>query len=304
MVLSQTNRQHEVPGLWKEQLERRPQDGQAFAKYAIALLQAGREAEGIQAFEDALKQLEDATLVKRYYAPVLSEKGDLDRAMDFFEDCLDAAPTDVSLLLEYAQTLKKAGRDFEIPKVLRDALACNPDPNTRANVLAWLIELEQPKRAEAIEQARLKMDEQDFAGAASLVKPLRNWLADYWKMWFLLAAASNRMSAGALSEEDRTTFATDAEDACRRLIELFPGFEPAYAEVTQALHTLGRDEEAYDLLRFMAPRMPQSLTVHVHLALAAYRAGHREEAVQLKRQIREAVGQNEEVERGLEEIQD
>lgn len=302
MVLAQTNRAHEVPGLWKEQIERQPQDAQARAKYAISLIQAGRKEDGEKAFEEALTTLEEATLVKRYYAPVLVEKGDLDRAMDFYEDCLDTSPTDVQLLLEYAQTLKQAGRDFEVPKVLRDILACNPDPNTRANVLAWLIELEQPKRADAVEQARQRMEEQDFAGAVALVKPLRNWLADYWKMWFVLTAAHNRLAANAGNDDEKAENATEAESAAQRLMDLFPGFEPAYAEVGQAMHHLGKDEEAFNLLRFIGSKMPQSLTVHVHLALAAHRSGRQDDAKQLAKQIREAVGPNPEVEEALREI--
>lgn len=304
MVLAQTNREHEVPTLWKEQIERKPQDAQAHAKYAIALIQSGRKDDGKKAFEEAISSLEDANIVKRYYAPVLVEENELDRAMDYYEDCLDLAPTDVQLLLEYAQTLQKAGRDFEIPKVLRDVLACNPDPNTRANVLAWLIEIEQPKRAEAVEQARQKMEQQDYSGALALVKPLRNWLADYWKMWFIFTAANNRLAQNDPDNEEAEIWLQDAEEAARRLMDLFPGFDPAYAEITAALHQQKRDEEAYNLLRYMAQRMPGSLTIHAHLALAMFWSGHKEEAIALKRQIREAVGKNDEIENALREIPD
>lgn len=292
MVLHQTGRAHEVPPIWKEIVAADPQNSQAHGKLGVSLIQAGRTEEGERAFETGLETLEDNTVVKRYYAPYLSEKGDVDRAMDFYEDCLDASPADVQLLLEYAGTLKKAGRDFEIPKILRDVLQANPDPNTRAQTLAWLIEIEQPKRVESVEQAEKKMNEGDFAAAVRELKPLRNWLADYWKLWALLSAAHNRLGE-----------ASEAEQAAKKLLELFPGCEPGYGELVTALSALDRNDEAYQIMRFAAMNMPGALGIHVNLALAAKRAGHADEAKSLARQIREAIGPNEELEPVLTEIE-
>jgi len=292
MVLQQTNRAHEVPPIWKAIIEKQPQNAPAHGKYAVSLIQAGRTEEGERAFETALDTLEDNTVVKRFYAPYLAQKGDVDRAMDFYEDCLDASPTDVQTLLEYANTLKSAGRDFEIPKVLRDILQANPEPNTRAQTLAWLIELEQPKRVESVQHAEAKMNEGDFASAVRELKPLRNWLADYWKLWALLSAAHNRLGE-----------AEEAEQAAKRLLELFPGCEPGYGELVNALGALNRNDEAYQIMRFAATNMPGALGIHVNLALAAKRAGHADEARSLARQIREAIGPNEELEPVLAEIE-
>lgn len=292
MVLQQTGRGHEVPAIWKEIVDKQPQNGPANGKYAVSLIQAGRVEEGEKAFETALERAEDNTVVKRFYAPYLSEKGELDRAMDFYEDCLDASPADIQLLLEYAQTLKKAERDFEIPKILRDVLQANPDPNIRAQTLAWLIELEQPKRVESVDLAEKKMNDGDFAGAIRELKPLRNWLADYWKLWALLSAAHNRLGEAA-----------EAEESAKKLLELFPGCEPGYGELVSALNAQDRNDEAYQIMRFAAMNMPGALGVHLNLALAAKRAGHTDEARTLARQIREAVGPNEELEPVLTEIE-
>lgn len=291
-VLLQTDRAHEVSQLWKDRIAKFPQDAAAHAKYAGSLLQAGREKEAIDAFEHALETVEDNAFIKRFYAPVLAEKDELDRAMDFFEDCMDVAPNDIPLLLEYAQTLAKAEREFEIPKVLHDVLASNPDPNTRAQTLAWLIEIEQPKRAEAVEAAKTKFEAEDFEGTIRELKPLRNWLADYWKLWALLAAAYNRVEEYG-----------EAEDAAQRLLSLFPACEPGYAEYFNALSAQGRMEEAYNVMRHAANNIPNSLGIVVNLAIAAKRAGHDDEAKMLVRQIREAVGPNEELEPILAEIE-
>jgi tetratricopeptide (TPR) repeat protein len=284
MVLQQTGREHEIVPLWKGILDKNPQNAEAHVKYAATLIQTGRDEEGIAAFENALSSLENNIGVRRFYAPLLASRGELDRAMDFFEDALDDSPTDVQLLLQYAETLKMADREFEIPKVLRDVLNCNPDQDTRANTLAWLIELEQPKRAETVQSAQQKMEAADFEGAARELKPLKNWLADYWKMWALLSAAHNKLGQ-----------AEDAEDAARRLIELYPGCEPAYGELNAALGAQGKNEEAYHVMRYAFQNLPQSLGVFINLGLAAKRAGHEDEARNIARQVREALGPGEQI---------
>jgi len=280
-VLMQTGRAHEVPPLWKAQIEANPQNGNAHAKYAIALLQAGNVEQGERAFETALETLEDNTVIKRYYAPLLRQKEEYDRAMDFYEDVLEIAPNEIPVLIEYAQTLEAADRTFEVPNVLKTILGSNPDPNTRANTLARLIELEQPKRVETVENARQKMEEGDFQGALRDLRPMKNWLGDYWKMWFLLAAANNQ-----------TEQYVDAEEAARHALEIFPGCEPAFTELANALTGQGKHEEAYQLMRYAASSNPSSLPLHLNLGLAARRAGHSDEARMMARQIREALAQD------------
>lgn len=291
MVLQQQGRDHEIPSIWKGIIDSSPENGLAHAKYAMALFQAGKEEEGERAFENALEQVEDTIAVKRFYAPILAQKEEHDRAMDFYEDVLDAAPAEIPVMIEYAQVLEAAGREFEVPAVLKNILSANPDANTRAQVMARLIEIEQPKRAENVEQAREKMEKGDFQGALSQLKPLRNWLADYWKMWALLTSAYNRTEQPA-----------EAEEAARRLLELFPGCEPGYGELREALVAQGKAEEAYQILRYAASNNQGSLPMHINLAIAAKAAGHVEEARALAKQIREAVGPNPELDPVLDEL--
>ncbi len=291
-VLIQTNRGHEVPSLWKSLIELNPQNGMAHAKYAVSLIQGGQAEEGERAYENALETVEDNLVIKRYYAPYLVQKSDIDRAMDFYEDCLDHSPNDIETLSEYAQALRLAGREFEIPKVLQDILASNPDQNIRAQTLAWLIELEQPKRVESVMEAQKKVEEGDFESAVRILKPLRNWLADYWKLWAMLSNSQNRLGEHA-----------EAEESAQKLLQLFPGCEPGYGELVTALTGQGKNEEAYSLMRYAANNMPQSLPVYLNLALAAKRAGHEDEAKSLAKQIREAVGSNQEIEPILVEIE-
>jgi tetratricopeptide (TPR) repeat protein len=292
MVLMQTGRDHEVPKLWQDLIEKRPHSAQPRVQLATVLIQSNRAEEGERAFEEALEALEDNLPVKRWYAPYLAQKGEHDRAMDFYEDVLDTNPNDVQALIEYAQVLEAGGREFEVPRVLKDVLACNPDANTRAQVMSKLIELEQPKRVESVNAAHKKLEEGDFAGAISSLKPLRNWLADYWRMWWVLAAAYNR------SDQFK-----EAEEASQRLLELFPGNELAFVEYSNSLVGQDRHDEAYNLLTYASQQMPQSLPVHVNLALAAKRVGQTDQARLLAKQLRESLGENSDLEPVLAEIE-
>lgn len=291
-VLQETNRGHEVPSMYQTLLEKTPTDPVLLSKYATSLVMAERAEEGEKAFESALEIAEDNTAVKRYYAPYLAQKGEHDRAMDFYEDCIEVAPQDVQLLIEFVNVLESAGRQVDIPDVLKQIIAANPEPNIRAQTLARLIELEQPKRAESVELARTKMEAEDFEGAIRDLKPLRNWLADYWKLWALLSAAYNR-----------TERFEEAEDCARRLLNLFPGCEPAYGELTASLTAQGRNDEAYDLMRYAAVTVPGSPSILINLGLAAKRAGHIEEARDIAKQLREALGNNEDLVDVLREME-
>lgn len=293
-VLAQTGRAHEIPGLWKAQLEKNPDSVQLTVAYAVALVNAERMEDGVKQFEEALEKFseEERLFIKRFYAPLLVNNEDLDRAMDFYEDCMDTAPNDIPLLLEYARTLATAKREFEVPAVLDSILASNPDPNTRAETLAWKTELTEPKRAEAVVSAEKKLGEGDFEGAVRELRPLRNWLADYWKLWAILASAHNRLNQPE-----------EAKDAAERLINLYPGCELAYAELMAALTTMGKTDDAYSLMRYAAGMMPSSLGIHLNLALAAKRAGHTDEAKAIAKQIREAVGPNAELDPVFAEIE-
>lgn len=291
-VLIQTGRGHEVPALWKERIDARPTEPSFHAKYAVALMKGGNKAEAEKAFENALQNLEDTVIIKRYYAPILVEQGEVDRAMDFYEDCLDVNPADVPLMLEYATALDKGDREFEIPPVLRNILATNPDPNTKARVNGWLIELEQPKRIEAVNEAATKVENGDFDGAIRELKPLKNWLSEYWRYWAVLANCYNHLGDY-----------TEAETAAGQLVNLMPGYEQGYGELMRALSGQEKFDQAYRAMKWAATNMPQSLPINLNLGLAAKQAGHVDEARALAKQIREALGANAEFEPVLTEME-
>ena len=290
-VLNATGRNHEIPALWKAIVDGDNQNANAHAKYATSLIQNGKKEEGERAFETALEVLEDNLLIKRYFAPYLAQNEELDRAMDFYEDCIDTAPNDVQMLVEYAQTLQAADREFEIPQVLQTILKSNPDPNTRANTQAWLIELEQPKRVESVQLAQDKLTAGDAEGAIRDLKPLKNWLADYWKMWAVLSSAYNRLGDHV-----------EAETAAKQLLEVFPGCEPAYGELREALNGQEKHEEAWQFMQYAYSNMPQSFGVFINLGIAAKRAGHKDEANQIAEQINNVVNQNPEMREELKDI--
>lgn len=291
LVLENMGRGHETPELFRAEIERRPDHPKPRMQYAMALIRNDKKDEASQILDQALEELEDEqaqAAIKRFYAPLLFEREDFDRAMDYYEDALDVDPTDVSVLLEYAQTLQAAGRSFEIPKVLRDVLSASSDQNTKAQTQAWLLELDEPKRTEVVAQAQEKLNAGEPGAAIATLKPVRNWLADYWKLWLVSAAAHNRLESFEEAEKD-----------ARKLLEIFPACEPGYAELSTALIGQGRANEAYALLKIALSNMNQSLTIAINLAHAAKQSGKTDEALALVRTIREATRGDENVERML-----
>jgi Flp pilus assembly protein TadD len=111
-------------------------------------------------------------------------------------------------------------------------------------------------------------------------------------MWALLSSAYNQLEQFP-----------EAEEAAQKLLELYPGCEPGYGEYVAALTGQNRNEDAYQFMQYAASQNPQSLSIFINLALAAKRAGHGDEAKQLAKQIREAIGPNEELEPVLTEIE-
>jgi Flp pilus assembly protein TadD len=291
-VLVATGRPHEVPDLWRSVVAANPQNAHAHAKLALTLAGLGKKEDAKKAFEAGIGTVEEPVVVKRYYAQFLASTEEFDRAMDLYEEVLDVAPTDVQVLGEYAQTLAAAGREFEVPKVLRDILAANPEPNTRAMTSAWLLELEQPKRVETVESATKRAEKGDFEGALTELSPLKTWLADYWKLWAVLASVHNN-----LHQYDQ------AELAARKALEMYPACEPVYGELCTALAGQGREAEAYELMKVALTNMPGSLIVAINYGLAAKRAGDREEALKMARRLREVTKDAENLRHILAEIE-
>jgi Flp pilus assembly protein TadD len=233
-------------------------------------------------------------IIKRHFAPFLVNTGNPDRAMDLYEDVLEVAPNDVPVLIEYAQTLETAGRMHEVPDVLKTLLAIeNLDPDTKAQASARLFEIEQPKRIEPIIRAQEKIEAEDFQGAIADLESVSNWMPDYWKVWAMLSTLYNRVQRFS-----------DAENAARRVLEIFPSCGPAYNELAGALIGQDRSEEAYQFLNQAIRARPQSADIALSLAMAAKQTGRTEEAQNLARQLREAAGPNNpEIEQLLAEIE-
>lgn len=294
VTLERQGRGHEAVGLFREHVVKYPQDSRSHIRLAGSLASEGRLDDAVKVVDAALEVLEEdqKLLVKRAAAPMLAQSGDTDRAMDFYEDWLEAQPKDIPALLEYADTLQKADREFEVPPVLRNVMASEPDQNTRARTLQWLTELEQANRVQVVREAQQKLESGDADAALKDLKPMRNWLADFWPMWMVMAAAHNQK--GEYQE---------AEETAVQLLNLYPGCEPGYNELANALNGQGRAEEGYNVLSNACRLMPTSLPLRLALGFAAKRMGRRDEALAIARGLREAVGPDDGLEQVLSELE-
>ena len=293
-LLMNSGRGHEVTKTWKDILDQNLESPEAWGRYAVSLVMNQKVDDAKKAFEDGLAATNDHVLLKRHFAPFLAANGDPNRAMDLYEDVLEVAPGEVPVLIEYSQVLDGAGRTHEVPDVLNTLLRNeNLDPDLRAQAKARLIEIEQPQRIEPIVAAQRKMEAEDFNGAIADLGPIAQWLPEYWKVWIMLATLYNRVQKFQ-----------EAENAARRVMEMFPGAEPAYHELASAMVGQDRAEEAYVFLNQALAARPQSATIALSLAMAAKQTGRTEEAANLARQLREAAGPgNPEIEQVLSEIE-
>ena len=154
-----------------------------------------------------------------------------------------------------------------------------------------MIELEQPKRVESVQLAQDKLTSGDPEGAIRDLKPLKNWLADYWKMWAVLSSALNKVGQHE-----------EAEQAAQQLLQLYPGCEPAYGELREALNGQGKNEEAWQFMQYAFSNNQQSFGIFINLGIAAKRAGHAAEAEQITEQIKAVVAQNPDMQEELKDI--
>ncbi len=292
-LLIQLGRGHEIFSMWQEVVEANPESPEAWSRYAMALLAQNRVDEAKKVFEEGLEKTSQHPIIKRAFAPLLFQEKDYDRAMDFYEDVLEIAENDVNILMEYAAVLDSASRGHEVVDVLDKVIKLNPHPDIKAQASARLLELQHPKRVEALERAQEKIRNEDLAGAVGELEGLTQWVDEYWKAWAMLATLYNQLGRFQ-----------DALNAGRKAIEQFPGFEPGYCEIANALMGLGRGEEAYAMLKNLLQARPFSSTIALHLAIAAKHTGRREEAIHLAARLRETLPSgNIELERALSEIE-
>lgn len=293
-VLQQTNRAHEVPAIYRAIVEERPEMAMAHARLAMAEHAAGNGQAALKICREAMETLDDLQPIRRVMAQLLAQDGQFDEALDLFEDALDEEPNNLEILTHYAQTLEAAGRTQDLPDVLNTMLSSTQDPNVKAQTLGRLIELEQPKRADAVREATEKAEAGDVQGALDQLKPMVTWLADYWKLWAALAAIYNHLEEGE-----------EAEKAADKLIQLFPAFEQGYGEKAKAMALQGPEkaEEAFLMMRQILAQNNGSVNLALHYGMAAKRAGHEEDARNIARQVREALRGNQEIEPILAELE-
>lgn len=292
-ILFETNRSHEAPGVWRQVIDLEPTQPDAWIRYAGVLFRLDRKEDAKRALEEALERTSGNVLVKRYLAPLLEEAGEHDRALDSYEDFLEAYPDHAETWLEYARALSSAGREHEVPDALRKALEANPNQHVKAHAQAWLFELENPKRVEAMKLAAEKVERDDLAGAVQDLERLVEWMPEYWKAWAFLANLYNRVGRHV-----------DAERAAQHTLNLYPGSEPTYLDLANSLLGQGRHAEADSLLSQLASHGLTSLPLLITHAMVKKRLGKHDEARSIAAVVREAAGPgNQEVERVLAEIE-
>jgi Flp pilus assembly protein TadD len=291
-ILVQNSRGHEAAPLWESIVERHPEDVLARVRQIQALSSTGHDDRALKLLLEIEEERPDDAGIKDLLAAAAFKRGDLAEAMDKLEEAIEIAPQEPQFHMNYIQVLEQAGRQQDLPDALRGFLQAAQDPNSAALAQAQLIELEEPKRAQSVQEAREKADAGDPEGALRDLRPLAPWLGDYWKYWLAVASLHNRVGQSF-----------EAEQASRDLIQRFPACEQAYAELSEALFGQDKGEEAFQVLQAAQAQMPQSVAMAIHLGRAAQRTGRTEEARNLAAQLRQAIQPDEALEQVLREIE-
>jgi superkiller protein 3 len=114
---------------------------------AILSAQAGRTAEAVQSFEDALALEPEDAMVHQAFAGFLSDQGRTDRAIEHFRRALKSRPDDAATLNDLGVQLWKGGRREEGISYMRRAVELRPEePVFRTNLQDALHTLDQQGR--------------------------------------------------------------------------------------------------------------------------------------------------------------
>ncbi len=286
-----TGRNHEIPDIWKQVIQENPQHTKAHIKLGVSLFQDNKKDKAFEVFDHALATLEDPNPVRKIYAKLFMEEKNFDRAMDLFEDYIDNEPTDPDAMISYAFALQNAGREFEVPPVLNNILQLNIDKDTRAHVQAWHLELIQPKRLEAYTEALQKADEGKYEESIQLLRPLKNWLTDYWKVWALLSDCLIK-----------TKNHDEAEKTVHKLLDMYPGYVDGYGFLTDVYIAKNKAEEAFNLLIQVSSKFQDSIPFAIITVKAANAAGKKDVAKGIYDSLMTATNNNAEIKKALDHV--
>ncbi len=286
-----SGRNHEVPGLWKKLVDLDNNNVRAHIKYGVALYRNDKKEDAVKVFENVIQNVENSNAAKKIYAKLLMEEKNFDKAMDLFEDYIDNEPTDADALISYAFTLQNAGREFEVPPVLQNILKLDIDADTRAHINAWNIEMLQPKRLESYTEALAKMESGNMEAALQLLRPLKNWLPDYWKVWALLTNCL--ISSKNFDEAEQTVY---------KLLEMYPGYVEGYANLTDIYIAKNKADEAFKILISQSSKFQDSIPFAITTVKAANASGRKDVAENLSKSLLEATNNNENIKKALDEV--
>jgi tetratricopeptide (TPR) repeat protein len=253
--LRQDKKFEESARLWRELIQKHPEDARSMNELGSILMDAGRYEDSLQWFRRSLEIKPDLTVARINAGVALRRLGRLEDAVTSFKDALTANPDDAVACFNLGATLRSLGRPDEALIWLRRASDLWPGRRESFQELGCVLQAlkRNPEAIQAFRRAHalkrdcvgtlislggLLQEERQFNEAAKVFRQLVSVDPKQCDGWLGLGAAL----LGARRH-------AEAVAAFRRAIALQPGSAVAYCNMALALMDLGRIEEAIDACR-------------------------------------------------------
>lgn len=269
-----------------------PDDPRVVEKLAVALKDAGRNAEAATLFGQLVPQDADSFFMQASYGQVLQALGRIDEAIERYRRALELRPDYADIWAVTGALLLLQKKNAEAEPALRRALALQPDAaNVQANLGITLCGLGRYAEAEPLLRRALQNlpelagtllnplgtalhGQRRYAEAEAVYRQNLQQRPDNADAWNNLGVSLNAL--GRRSE---------AESVFRRALELRPDFYAAHNNLGRALITLAKHAAAEQALRLAVERYPDSAALSGNLAIALLLQGKHVQAGETARHV-------------------
>lgn len=167
--------------LWQETVANQPDDYLALTGMGLALANAGRNQEAIDAYNRSLKVEPRYSKTLNNLGVILGEQGRHQDAIQFLQEAVRLKPNYAEAHNNFAIELAQTGRELEAIDQFKESLRCSPDnPSAYANLAMVYSQLNRPD--DALAAAESALDHGRRMGRTDFVRKFESWLKDYHKV--------------------------------------------------------------------------------------------------------------------------
>jgi protein O-GlcNAc transferase len=241
----------DAEALYREVLERDPEQADAMHFLGLLCFQAGRPAEALELLDKAVALQTDVPELYATQARVLAAVGRADDAIAAWQKALDLQPDDPAGQSALGGLLWRQGRKEQAIAAFRAAVKLKPDDHASWSNLGSLL-MERNQLEEAVAACRRSVELQP----------------DVAEAWINLGIVLRAHDKG-----------DQAAEAYRRAIAIRPGFVEAYCNLTIVLCELKLFDVAFEVASSAVKMQPDHAPAHNNLGIVLKEFGKTEAAM-------------------------